>query len=356
MTTAPPQSDAPAEPRRAEPGPAGSADPLTPTVPLVERIEEALLPVFDGESPLFLTDSRELLLWMQERDFSALHFEHVTGLTAQERANLVALPTTPTDVGNHDLWREYFADSRVLIVAGIAFDPSLEAMTYTLEHIARSSFVDAARLNSELLDSVATSERIVVTSADAELHCRFGEITMLRPKVEPELEPGEWESVGAYFEVGLVSQPDEFMTGIKPGFDVDGEFVADGVSVAVHRHVGEEVRAMADGAWSLLRGLEQAGDFPLRLSVENSVLRKVVTGSGRDIAPELLDFTNAGLGAMLTELSFSSNAAMRPEGIDWSVNSQMNEGAIGVHLAVGEGLTGAHIDFIAVDATTRFNA
>ena len=346
MTTSPPQTE-----------------PETPTdtgqhrtAPLAQRLTNALDIVFNGESPLFLTDSRKLLQWMQDQRLSALHFEHVTGLSPEERANIVALPTTPTDVGNHDLWREYFADSRVLIIAGIAFDPSLEAMAYTLERIARSSFVNAAQLNNELLDLVATSERIVVTSAGTELHCTFGEITMLRPKVEPELEPGEWESVGAYFEVGLVSQPDEFMTGIKPGFDVDGEFVADGVSVAVHRHVGDEVRTMAVGAWSLSRDLERDGDFPLRLTVENSVLRKVITSAGRDISPELLGFTNVGLGGMLTEFSFSSNAAMRPEEIDWSINSQMNEGAIGVHLAVGEGLTGAHIDFIAVDATTQFNA
>jgi hypothetical protein len=328
-----------------------------PAGTLGERLAEALLPVFEGSVPLVLTDSRALLRRLQEEDVSALHFDHLGGLSPEERANVVAIPTTPTDVANHDTWREYFADSRVLIVAGIAFDPAPEAVTYTLEKIARSSFVDAARRNAELLEAVAASTTMVVSSGrDATLTCVLDEITMLRPKVEPELEPGEWESVGAYFEVGLVSVPDEFMAGIKPGFDVDGELVADGVSVAVHRHVGDAVRAMADGAWELLRELARGGEFPLRLTVENSVLRSVRTASGRDIAAELLQFTNAGLGGMLTELSFSSNAAMRPDEIDWSVNSQMNEGAIGVHVAVGEGLTGAHIDFIAVDAQTRFDA
>ncbi|WZH51944.1 MAG: hypothetical protein PIR53_18245 [Nocardioides alkalitolerans] len=321
-----------------------------------ERLAASLLPVFEGEEPLLLTDSRALLRMLHERGVGALHFEHLSGLSPDERRNVVAIPTTPLDVSNHDVWREYFAESRVLIVAGVAFDPAPEAVLYTLEKMARSSFVDAAERNNVLLEAVAGSSTMVVSSADAELRCELDEITMLRPKIEPELAPGEWESVGAYFEVGLVSVPDEFMTGIKPGFDVNGEFVADGVSVAVHRHVGDDVRAMQTAAWELLRSLARAGEFPLRLTVEHSVLRKVLTASGRDMAPELLVHTNAGLGGMLTELAFSSNAAMKPDEVDWSVNSQLNEGAIGVHIAVGEGLTGAHVDFIAIDATTDFRA
>ena len=332
----------------------GGAD--STTRPLGERLVQALQPVFDGAVPLVLTDSRELLHRLHQEEVSALHFEHLAGLAPHERANVLAVPTNPVDVANHEMWRRYFADSRVLIVAGIAFDPSVEAVMYTLEAMSRSSFVDAARRNVELLDAVASSETMVVTSRGEMLTGVFSEITMLRPKVEPELEPGEWESVGAYFEVGLVSVPDEFMAGIKPGFDVHGTFVADGVSVAVHRHVGDSVRAMADGAWALLGEFARTDEFPLRLTVEHSVLREVATASGRDIAAQLLELTNAGLGGMLTEFSFSSNAAMRPQEIDWGVNSQMNEGAIGVHVAVGEGLTGAHIDFIAVDALTQFSA
>ena len=45
-------------------------------------------------------------------------------------------------------------------------------------------------------------------------------------------------------------------------------------------------------------------------------------------------------------MAFSTNAGIRPEFIDWTKNSQLNEGAIGIHVAVGEGLRGAHIDFI----------
>jgi hypothetical protein len=32
--------------------------------------------------------------------------------------------------------------------------------------------------------------------------------------------------------------------------------------------------------------------------------------------------------------------------VDWSVNSQLNEGVGAVHLGFGEGITGAHMDFV----------
>lgn len=52
---------------------------------------------------------------------------------------------------------------------------------------------------------------------------------------------------------------------------------------------------------------------------------------------------------MLTELAFSTNSSMIPYNIDWTKNSQLNEGAIEIHIAIGEELTGAHIDFICPD-------
>ncbi|MGF1646455.1 MAG: hypothetical protein ACFCVF_06000 [Kineosporiaceae bacterium] len=333
--------------------PAQARDEATPdTARLGSRLPTALEPVFEGDWPIVATDSRDLLSWLLDEGVEAQHFSHLADLTPDERRNVLVVPTTVDGAPDPDRWRELFAESRLLIVPGVAFDPSMEAMRYTLRRLAEASINDAVERNTRVLNAVAQAESVLVTSGGHEMRCRFDEVTILRPKIEPELERGEWESIGAYFEVGLVSEPDEFMANVKPGFHVDGEFLVNGVSVACHRHVSNDVRAMSTAAWTLLRDVHRDGGFPLRITLDHSVVRSIMTGQGRDLVSDLLPHTNAGLGGVLTELSFSTNSTLRPDGIDWTINSQMNEGALGVHVAIGEGLTGAHVDFIATGATS----
>jgi hypothetical protein len=56
---------------------------------------------------------------------------------------------------------------------------------------------------------------------------------------------------------------------------------------------------------------------------------------------------------MLIEVAFSTNTGMKSETIDWNYNSVLNETSLGVHIALGDGATGAHIDFIAPGAAVQ---
>lgn len=51
------------------------------------------------------------------------------------------------------------------------------------------------------------------------------------PKTRAALSPGEWESIGSFFEVGMIPQPDD----IRPAFIVNGTLSVPGVAVAHHR-------------------------------------------------------------------------------------------------------------------------
>lgn len=61
---------------------------------------------------------------------------------------------------------------------------------------------------------------------------------------------------------------------------------------------------------------------------------------------EVREFSNPQLELMLVEMAISNNPGLDAYNLDWRVNSVLNEGARGVHFAVGDGVTGAHIDFI----------
>lgn len=61
---------------------------------------------------------------------------------------------------------------------------------------------------------------------------------------------------------------------------------------------------------------------------------------------KLLDLAAGNRGLKLTEFAIGVNEAIAPD-IDYKMNSQMNEGISGVHLAIGDGSSGFHIDFLS---------
>jgi hypothetical protein len=90
--------------------------------------------------------------------------------------------------------------------------------------------------------------------------------------------------------------------------------------------------------------VEMAERGPVRLELEAGQLRAAIL-DGRDVAPELLEITNPRYELHATELGLGTNPGIGPL-VDWRFNSQLNEGVGMVHLGFGEGITGAHVDFV----------
>lgn len=77
--------------------------------------------------------------------------------------------------------------------------------------------------------------------------------------------------------------------------------------------------------------------------VENKVT-SLRTGNGEYI--EVLKMAAGTRGLELTEFAIGVNDEIAPL-IDYKMNSQLNEGVGGVHLAIGDGSSGYHIDFLS---------
>lgn len=107
----------------------------------------------------------------------------------------------------------------------------------------------------------------------------------------------------------------------------------------------DDLLPLATHAWELFQEYRQQGRFPLSLKIENSRVVEVLAGD-KDIKEQLTHLTNPKRKLVLTEMAFSTNAEINPQNIDWTKNSQLNEGALGIHVGIGDGLTGAHIDLI----------
>ncbi|MHC8352076.1 hypothetical protein ACYZT7_22905 [Pseudomonas sp. RT4P38] len=80
------------------------------------------------------------------------------------------------------------------------------------------------------------------------------------------------------------------------------------------------------------------------LSVEDNIITSLKVKNEEHI--KLLDLAASSRGLKLTEFAIGVNEAIAPS-IDYKINSQMNEGICGVHLAIGDGSSGYHIDFLS---------
>ncbi|GIW33385.1 hypothetical protein [Meiothermus sp.] len=314
---------------------------------LSQRLASALEPVF-GRSPTLISDSPELVEWLADQGCESVLLEvgAVERLSKRHRQNVLMIPATDQAFSFHVLDRA-FRGSRVLIVPVIAFDPALEAAQYTVEMVSRSDFAAAVAQNRAWLDLVQyAAEPLVFEGPAGRLECGIKErVQLMKPRTQTMLLPGEWEAIGMYFEVPMIPDNEDFF---HPGYIVNGQLEVCGAAVARHRQMPAPLVPLHAEAWELMSGLLAEGRFPLKVEVKDSRLVGATAG-GRDITPELLRLSNEKLELLLIEFAFSNNPSLKAGMLDWSVNSVMNEGIQGLHIAVGDGLTGAHIDLICAD-------
>jgi hypothetical protein len=147
------------------------------------------------------------------------------------------------------------------------------------------------------------------------------------------LADGEHASIGAYFEVELGANWVE----LEETFHVNGHMCVEGALIAHHREMPAEVRRTLPDAERLL--IELRKRLPLTIDIQDS---RVVPGAFGDLDEQLRELTNPRYDGLLTELAFGTNTAINAH-VDWSHNSQLNEGMGGIHIALGDGLTGTHI-------------
>ncbi len=309
---------------------------------LRKQLVEAVTSVF-GQMPTFISDSPSLVEWLKSIGCHTYEFKEVHNLSAEQRENVIAFATNEATIPPVQEWDTHFRDSRILMIPLLSFDASMEAAIYAVECLSRSTFEAAADANERWLKLLLEREDpMIFRGKGCDFVCEIEQdVYVMGPKTKGLLSSGEWMSIGSFFEVGMVPQPED----IRPAFIVNGTLSVPGVAVAHHRQMPDDLLQQTVQAWKLFQNLREQKLFPLQMSIENSRMMHVWAGE-KDIAEELEYLTNKRRKLVLTEMAFSTNGGIVAEDIDWTKNSQMNEGAIGIHVAIGDGLTGAHIDFI----------
>jgi hypothetical protein len=256
--------------------------------------------------------------------------------------------------------RKLFPRAKVLVVPISSFDPELEAALYTQRLVTISDYGAACALGRYWVDNLKNQAGPLVFYTDetdetlrdccgplhTDLVCSFSDNLSAAAWLEPVLEPGQWVSVGSLCEVSLTTEPDD-----QPHqFSLDGTAIASGVLAARDRHCTPAGDARIKAAAKLCAKLVAAAPITLRL--EGGVLTEVRAG-GRDFTDAVREVTNPEHGLHAMELGIGTNLGVLPD-VRWQFNSQLNEGAGPVHLGFGEGVTGAHMDFIVARSAHRF--
>jgi hypothetical protein len=252
--------------------------------------------------------------------------------------------------------RKKLGHHRVLVVPIASFDSSLEAALYTQKLVTLTDYDDVRNRVAYWADSLRNKEGALVFSnsppgdgADSGTHlvCRLAENLRAAAWTDSEIGAGDWISVGLICEFSLTAPSAKDWYG---AFVIDGRAVASGVLVARDSRYTEAGDARIRAAQRLRDEMTAKG--PVDLRIENGVLTSARAG-GEDFTSALLEATNPEYGLHVLELGIGTNQSVLPH-VNWSINSQLNEGAGPVHIGFGEGVTGAHIDFVVEDAEHEF--
>jgi hypothetical protein len=252
-----------------------------------------------------------------------------------------------------------FRHHSVLVVPIASFDDSPGSAAYTLAMTLRTNWIQAADTASYWIDRLSEGAGQVVFgppepppagSAEADamrLVCSLGPVLTVDAWPRAAIGVGDWVSIGSCCELSMTQQPGRAGQGT---YSMDGTAHASGVLAACDPRCTGAGRERFEQAREVRFELAQLGT--IRLEMTDNVLTGV-TADGRDFTGELLSATNPEHGLQALELGIGTNTGVLPE-VDWRVNSQLNEGAGVMHIGFGDGITGAHMDFVVAECGHHF--
>jgi len=296
-----------------------------------------------GELPVIVSDSPTLL---EKFKYSGFRVESVANVCAGTNApvkDAMLIPAIPAVHPNTTL-REALRGAAVLFVPLLAFSSNEDAFDYLIKRLEFLDFAAAQEKSRKLVEFIQhLSGSMKIETEGCSLTIDLSDnVDVFAPKLTPKIEIGESISIIQFLEVAIVPNAD------ASSFSANGSFLCNGVSIAHHLHSHYQSVVPSDNAWDILSSVRRKGSFPLKLEVSDSKVTDIITSCGASLMEKIRPLTDKMHRGNLTEIGFGSLQAS--ETTDWNINSQLNEPAGGVHLALGAGDTAAHIDFVSPGA------
>lgn len=159
--------------------------------------------------------------------------------------------------------------------------------------------------------------------------------------IKSDLEENFIHSVAEFFEVHYA----HMNAGHPCPFSIEGYLKVSGIlSARRSKHV-EESKSLEIRIEKLIKSISVSAGS---ITIENNQIVSLKNADGEHL--ELLEQAAGTRRLSVTEFAIGVNRSIQPL-INYAVNSQLNEGIEGVHLAIGDGSTGYHIDFLSPGVT-----
>jgi hypothetical protein len=295
--------------------------------------------VFRDGDPVFISDQQYVVNHLSTKGLPALHLGAVRSTPP---ARVVLLGCGTGLMPQQEVYA-LFAHSRVLWVPLGAFDPTADAARYSVDLLLRTDLAKSTAANAKWKHILSRLDRPLAVACDRSSALFRIEAGAAPPQglIDPVIEgpPGQsWVSIAEYLEVDISSNPAP--GSVEPAYAMEGTFWAEGLCVA-HDGALPHASPQLERARELAQRVVKAGGV-LACIQETNLISALC--DGQDISAELIACAGDS-GPQVIEFAFGTNHDITDH-LDWSINSQLNEGALGVHFGIGDGVSGAHIDFV----------
>lgn len=307
-----------------------------------DGLAENLKSIFAEEDAVFLTDDQRMVHWLRTHGVQAMTFDALSVDGCKAPPRIVAVPLDYGRLPSRHELREILSASSVLWIPLASFSSDLDTAKYAVEMFAEVDVVRAVATNRRLTTQLLLAqEEVTLSGPDTALKLRLPDVLHISSRTRLSLLPDEHSTIGNYFEVAL--SPTDLSGKMYSDFSVTGSFRIDTVLAAKHREITDAGAAHFTAATEIADEIRKA--CPLQLSIRDN---RIVSGFG-EWAHDIDAMSGPEYQGSLTELAFGTGA-LPLDRVDWSLNCQLNESAAGIHLGVGNGLTGIHFDFISTEA------
>jgi len=301
--------------------------------------DNTLLNIFSCKRVSIITDSQLLVDSLHELNINAYNIED----GFPKASALISLPTTPEGSETINKQRTSQKPYRELSSAMHVFDPSVSTCIYTLKNILKSNYSESFSLQEKALRLINDNRLIQIEQQDS----TYGVVEIHKNAIpeglieEDIIDSSFSFSIASLFEVSL-----SHIHSREPSpMTVNGQFSIKGL-LGARRGYMDKNHLEAENTFNLL--LREVAEHGAHLIVENN---KVASFSiqGKEYINTLVWLAGEARGPNITEFAIGTNSVISDH-IDFTINSQINEGVKGIHLGIGDGVSGYHIDLLCPNA------
>ncbi len=298
--------------------------------------------IFAGEEATIVTDDWRLAQWLAASDVPVTTFDEIGAGDVDVPRRAIAVPLDWDRVPSSQLLRAKWAATSVLWLPLASFSSDLDTAKYSVEMFSELDVSQSVAMNRRVITRLLMArEEVTMTGPDTALKIRLPDTLSMVGRTRVALLHDEHTTLGNYFEVGM--SPSDMAGQVDASMSVSGVVRVDSVLVAKHRAMRPESASNFQTAADLAETLRRA--CPFQVVIEDN---RIVDGFG-EWAEAIHTLSGPQYRYALTEVAIGT-AALPLGGVEWGLNSVLNEGATGIHIGVGNGLNGAHFDFISTEA------